>query len=226
MMKIIENIDYDKAGFPIIKVRGVNFWMHALPITKLQFEYFICEKPIPIFDEAFYKAITGNDMNPRITPRKADINNYWQLFLTGIKPSEAKLYADWCGEGYDFPTLEEWEQVFNVLKIAPLEDLFSEFKLDPPGKYIFENLDGIVPMLFDQDNKKMTCADQFLMRYGVIEWVYEQQRGSRHWRGMGFPNPNFIKTGKVFSSLSPHDPNDPEFRMRAYGFRLIKREKK
>ena len=101
----------DRTGFPLIAVPEVAAHVQLLPVTKAQFECFIVE-PNP-FGDAWYEEVL--QLNPRVTYRRYGADERARLFLTGILPEEALLFARWVGEGFDLPTVDEWRAIYAAL---------------------------------------------------------------------------------------------------------------
>ncbi len=53
----------DKSRFPLVKIEPISIYIHVLPITKVQFEQFICD-PNAIVDASFYEEKIVK-LNPR-----------------------------------------------------------------------------------------------------------------------------------------------------------------
>lgn len=213
---------YDKTGFPMIWVNEIGAYVHWLPVTKVQFEYFLCDTPGAQFDEQWYNVILG--LNGRVTPRRATRNDYWQLFLTGVLPSEAGRFAEWCGDDYRLPTLEEWNRMFRAGKALPsIDDLFLGEGLNERARTIVTKLDEITKGIYRSNMRQRSLADQMLMRLGVMEWVNYENRGQR-WGGMGQTDSNFQSMMRTPDAGTPEMPKEPEqHRLKYYGFRLLRR---
>jgi hypothetical protein len=213
----------DKSGFPMIWVEEIGF-VHWLPVTKVQMEYFLCEPPADKdYNESWYKELL--DLNGRISPWQAKQKDYWKLFLTGIKPEEAQYFAEWCGEDYRIPTLEEWNKIYRKFKEeGALADLASLFKLSGRAGAIVDKIDEIGKKRFSNAPGERKAADQMLLRYGVMEWVEVASRGN-NWGGMGITDQAFYSVIRNMDSGTPEIPrNVGERRIRVYGFRLICQE--
>jgi hypothetical protein len=216
-------IQLDKTGFPMLWVDEIEAYVNWLPVTKVQFEYFLCDSPGQPFDESWYEQIL--DLNPRVSPQKVTRRNYWQLLLSGILPDEAEKFAEWCGEGYRVPTLDEWNKIYKSLKgQKAYENLFSEAELKPRIRAVLERIDTIMKELLSRSNKTYTLVDQMLMRYGVMEWVETDNRRSG-WGGMGQTDAGLQSMIQTPESGSPEIPRQPtSSRLNYYGFRLIQKE--
>jgi len=214
--------ELDRAGFPMVWVDAINAYVHWIPVTKVQFEYFLCAVPDSHFDAGWYDEILY--LNPRVAPNEIRADNYWNAFLTGVMPSEVQRYARWCGDEYTVPTLNDWFAAYTALKALPPEPLSA---FDSMGEVrervrtVLTRLDSASRIALKEAGYERTLADQMLMRMGVMEWV--ECRG-RHfqWGGMGETFSSFY--GGLFTPDhgQPHVPNNPETeRLHAYGFRLI-----
>jgi hypothetical protein len=210
---------YDKTGFPMIYVDEVEGYVHWQPVTKVQFETFICDAPVSKFDEAWYDDILK--LNKRISSRQVNGSNFWQLFITGIKPEEVEDFAAWCGEDYQIPTSEEWKKIYNRFSKTPANpDILKDFKLGRRSQAILAKLEEINCTRIPSSERKM--SDQMVMRFGVMEWVrlidYRQD-----WGGMGQP------IGGLQPTIQPPEKgpellrNPSTSRYHYYGFRLIKK---
>src|SRR5438128_864257 len=109
----------DPTGFPMIWVKDLGAHLHFLPVTKYQFEHFLCERFSAAFDQGWYAQLLA--LNGRVSPRRIEAGNYWKAFLTGALPAEAATFAEWCGEAdaggkavYQVPTPEEWFKAYQA----------------------------------------------------------------------------------------------------------------
>jgi hypothetical protein len=217
------NFVSDKTGFPMIWAGEIGAYIHWLPVTKVQFEYFLCDAPGAQFDEQWYNSILG--LNERVTPKRAARSNYWQLFLTGILPSEAVRFAEWCGDEYRLPTPEEWKRAYQAFQsISAMDPLVSDPGLNERTRTIVIKLDEISKGIARSaiNARPRTLTDQMLMRFGVMEWVQYEQHGQR-WGGMGQTDSSFQSVMRK-PDADPETPREPEqHRLRQYGFRLLRR---
>jgi len=219
----------DRAGFPMIWIPVIKAHMHWLPVTKIQFEHFLCSTSDSRFDATWYDRILG--YNPRISPGSIRESNYWQTFITGVRPSEALKFADWCGDGYGLPTLKEWFASYETLKTLPAEpkavaEICADHGLSERATALLARIEAAGQAAFRHMEilPAPTLADQMFMRGGVMEWVEWQGQQTR-WGGMGRPNRRF--GGVLFNPDMgrPHEVNNPEGEpLPYYGFRLIQRD--
>lgn len=212
----------DRAGWPMLWVDAIQAYVHWLPITKLQAEYFLCSTGDSQFDERWYEDVLY--LNPRITGDQVHDDNYWKAFLTGILPHEARCIAQWCDPQCRIPTLEEWLNIYQALKRLPAQahalDMMGPLR--PRAQMLLERLDSVSREVAGSRSQR-TLADQMLMRMGVIEWVDCPARHQR-WAGLGQPIPRFV--GGFFNPDrgQPHEVLDPETERAFYfGLRLIRR---
>jgi hypothetical protein len=222
-------LDYDENnirlyGFPLIRIPKMNFLIQLLPVTKVQFEYFLCDQPDPYFNES-----TFNDLlsyNPRISPSQITLENYWNIFLTAIKPEEVKKFALWLGEGYQIPSKDQWYQIYDSLQSLPYdENLFAQIasssNMPERTKTILKKLEEVNRQTGTSQPKRL--VDQLFMRYGVMEWVMRPD-AQTEWGGMGYPSSKFQSVTYRPEQNQPEIPrNVSENRLKHYGFRLIKR---
>jgi formylglycine-generating enzyme required for sulfatase activity len=216
------NFVLDKAGFPMVWVPAIGAYLHWLPVTKVQFEHFLCDPFAAQFDEPWYNMLLG--MNERVSPLCANRRNYWQLFITGVTPTEAGQFATWCGHEYRLPTLDEWNRAYQTLKVAPcteIPDLGA--KSNERARLIVSEVDAITRDIYQARSRPRTLADQMLMRLGVMEWVRYDYRGLP-WGGMGQTDPAFQSMLRTPDTGMPEVPRAPkQQRLKYYGFRLLRR---
>lgn len=215
----------DPTGFPMLWVEAIRAYMHWTPVTKIQFEYFLCAVPDSHFDASWYDEVLT--LNPRVTPAAMRASNYWNALLSGIKPSEAQRFVRWYGEGYMLPTLDDWFAAYNMLKALPPEPatVIDEMgNLRDRARQLLTRMETASRAALAEVGYDRTLADQMLMRMGVLEWV-EYRHREHEWGGMGETYPRFH--GLLFrpDDGKPSTPNNPEAdRLKHYGFRLIWRE--
>lgn len=210
----------DKTGFPMVWVEAIDAYMHWLPVTKIQFERFICDRPSTRFDWSWYEEVTEN--NPRIPPQKITIDNYWQAFMTALQPSEVRIFSEFCGAEYEIPTIEQWDRAFSEARSTdPMEWLsFDELDLTHRARTVLERMRDLA----NTDLKgEPSQAKQMLMIWGVMEWV-SVNKGEVAWAGKGLPNKSFHS--RMGTPREPHvkEMLQPDARrMKDFGCRLIRR---
>lgn len=217
-------IDFDNAnpklcGIPLIKMGQLGLSVQFLPITKIQFEYFLCDQPDPDLNEAVYNEILSE--NARGSLHNITIENYRQLFLTGIKPKELEKYCLWMGENFATPTLQEWLSIYDVLQqateISVAKKIVEQKLSTVRSSIILENLDNINKKIVGSDGPRSIC-DQIFMRHGIQEWVKDEGSPSG-WNLMGGKTTITRYPAKVL--IFSLDMRDGEL-----GFRLIRHDKK
>lgn len=212
----------ERTHFPMIWVDAIDAYLQWLPVTKVQFEYFLCEVNDSQFDEGWYDEILS--LNSRISPGAIRPSNYWRALMTGILPSEAQRFARWCGPDYALPTLEEWMVAYRALQQKPLVDIqaiLSLTKLNPRARVLVQRLDSAPQQALTQLRYNRTPAEQMLLRLGVLEWV-ECRSQAKAWGGIGETNTSFHSALFSPEAGQPRLPRDPESeRLYYYGFRLL-----
>lgn len=214
----------DPTGFPMVRVDQLDIYIHWLPVTKVQFEYFLCEVGDNHFDANWYETILN--LNSRVSPAAVEHTNYWKALITGVLPSEAQRYARWCGPQYELPTAQRWLDVFRALTNLTPIDLNTVLRL--PGlneraKTLLERLDEAPRVMLDRLGYKRTRAEQLLLRLGTLEWV-RMPGEVRPWGLLGELNPAFHSL--IFSpdEGEPRVPRGSEApRVGHYGFRLLRK---
>ncbi len=218
----------DQTTFPMVWVADINAYIHWIPITKIQFEYFLCAEPDNSFDAKWYDEILA--INPRVTPKDINPNNYWKAFLTGIRPDEAQRFARWYRDDYyTVPTLDEWFTAYKALKRIPPQpsDIINKMgDLRDRTKKLLENIESASTIILKDAGYERTLADQMLMRMGVIEWVECRGNQRFQWGGMGQTIRSFYGGFSNPDDGQPRQPTNPKVdRLYPYGFRLIRRER-
>lgn len=216
----------DATGFPMVWVDSIDAYLHWIPVTKIQVEYFLCAAPDPYFDAKWYDEILY--LNPRVSPKNIRSHNYWNAFLSGIMPEEVQRFARWCGEGYSIPSLQEWFSAYEILKRLPAQPptvIDQMDRLTDRVRLLLTNLDSASRTALAEADYERTLADQMFLRMGVMEWVECRDHRSR-WGGMGETAPRFH--GSLFSPDygQASNPNNPDKdRLYYYGFRLLWRDR-
>jgi hypothetical protein len=194
-MKII----IDESGFPLIDIKGLGA-INAWPVTKFQIERFIADTNL--LGDNWYDSVIK--LNPRVSYKYFDIDNYEKLFVTGVKPQEALQYAHWLGPQYDLLTIEEWRKFYQALGVHSIPELSGSLSVS--ASHIWNKM----------AIHCNTLKDMTLVQGGLIEWV---KKGSK-FVGLGAPRPSFLHN--VFNPLI--DEWVPlKDRLFFMGFRLIRR---
>lgn len=215
-------IHWDRTGFPMLWCKDIGAYVHWLPVSKIQFEYFLCDAPDAHFDAEWYDHVLR--LNPRITPRDVSGTNYWRALITALLPAEAQRFAFWCGDGYRLPTESEWTAIYWSYRGEAAENLSSSgllAKLDGRARMLLERIDVSV----DEARRRMgygpDLASQMLLRFGAMEWVRAGSPPSA-WRTMGEPLPEFCGNLATLDRPAETFALDPEAsRLPAAGFRLL-----
>ena len=201
----------DRTGFPLIQIPKWKVWINFFPITKLQFEdYLAIERT---YGDNWYSELLK--LNPRISFRTFDENNYENLFLTGIRISEAIDFAEWLGEGYSIPQCEEWQQAYNwFASQATIRQPECWDDLCQPAKEMWQTLYSL--------KQSGTLAEQALLEDGILEWVSEKSGPHKFFGGMGRPRSEFFICLRT-PDEEPLPPVNSEARacLKAFGMRLL-----
>lgn len=222
-MSLRNQVVNDPTGFPMLWCEEVGAYVHWLPVTKIQFEYFLCAAPDAHFDAPWYDEILR--LNPRISPCELGARNYWRALMTGLRPSEAQRFASWCGDDYRLPTEAEWSSIFHAArKVPPKNEPFAGMCEGASDRVqeILWRFDEVAPQIAQQMRCAPSLGSQMLLQFGTLEWV---QTGSppSAWSVKGEPAPGFC--GDLSIPGLPAEPliADPEScRFAAAGFRLIR----
>ncbi|HEX2987775.1 MAG TPA: SUMF1/EgtB/PvdO family nonheme iron enzyme [Chloroflexota bacterium] len=195
----------DRTGFPLLRLPLTGIEMHALPITKVQFERFLADPNE--YGDSWYEAVLA--VNPRVAPYAFSAENRERLLLTGILPFEVEAFCAWLGEGFRVPTAEEWRAAYNELGSIPREAVAGLQDLPAIAAGILHRLAAQIPT---------GSAREFaLLAGGVVEWV---RRGDS-WLGLGAPRYQFHRNAwnPLFNEVRPIRAGD---RLPFFGFRLVR----
>lgn len=212
----------DRAGFPMLWCEEVGAYVHWLPVTKIQFEYFLCAAPDAYFDAAWYDQVLG--LNPRVSPWGVAADNYWGALLTGVRPSEAQRFASWCGDGYRLPTEDQWSDLFHALGNKPAVKEPASLLLESCSdrvRELLQRLDATARQVAERMRSGPSLASQMLLRFGVMEWVRVGSPPTT-WSTKGEPIPDFCGNLAVLERPAEPLATDPESsRFASAGFRLL-----
>lgn len=216
-------VHLDPTGFPMVWFDEIDAYVHWLPVTKIQFEHFLCAAPDAYFDGRWYEEILR--LNPRATPRALCAESYWRALLTGVLPSEAQRFASWCGEGYRMPTDGEWTRLYQTVHTVSSValPLIGDRNGDNRIQTLLERVDAALDAALRRLGKARGLADQMLLRHGAMEWV-RLDGPSWTWSVRGEPFPELcgsLVTADMPAQLLTADPEAVRFA--AAGFRLLYR---
>jgi len=171
----------DQVGFPLICLPQLQLDVQLLPVTKVQFERFLAQ--LNDFGDNWYESVLA--INPRTSWRRFTEHDRERLFITGILPNEARTYAQWLGEGFDLPTVQEWRVIYQAVQrdptfSVPLPELADQLIRD--GNKVAGQ---IVRRLLDQ----LKGPQLWLMDGGLVEWARDDSTGQ--FVGLGSPRHAF-----------------------------------
>jgi hypothetical protein len=212
----------DPTGFPLIWVSEIGLYVHSLPVTKMQFEHFLCDATDGHFDSRWYDEILR--LNPRVSARRIWSGNYWNAFLSGILPPEAERFAAWCGPGYRLLRTSEWHDLYRALEnqsTATLEESCLHANLAPHHRDLIAQVERAVEDACLQSGDQCRMAERTLMRLGLIEWTALEGPNPNLWAGLGEPHPSFCGNLFLPAQRDLIQPADAEtHRLASFGFRL------
>jgi hypothetical protein len=196
----------DRSGYPLVYVEPLRCHVHLFPVSKPQFELFLAEGGQPGWGDEEYAEMLK--LNSRISFRAADSADYVRLFLTGVKPDEAKAFGDWLGDEYDLPDERQWKTCYDWLGRQPMAD---------PPQGLAEDARVVWQSIATRCSPG-TLLELSLMTEGIREWV---RTGSEKYGGMGRPARRFATLNR--DPLALVRITDLSERQPAYGFRLLAR---
>jgi hypothetical protein len=212
----------DPTGFPMIWVPEIRLYVHGLPVTKMQFEHFLCDATDGHFDSRWYDEILR--LNPRVSARRIWSGNYWNAFLSGILPAEAERFAAWCGAGYRLLRTSEWQRLYQAQEkqnATSLEESGLLAGLALRHRELILRVECAVEDACAQSGDQCHLTERTLMRMGLIEWAALEGPNPNLWAGLGEPHPSFC--GNLFAPEKADliQPADAETRrLASFGFRL------
>ena len=204
--------EIDQTGYPLVYVPAIDGYWSLFPVTKPQFEYYLCQSNSDL-DDVWYQTLL--DLNPRASFQSNHWNRYERLLLTGLIPEEARAFARWQGSEYDIPSVKEWRAAYRWLA--------NQAVALPPSRFIHQlapSAQAIWWGLYWQ-LRPHSLLDLSLMVAGVLEWVTDKKEDRL--LGKPRPYPSFRQALTDPLNSDPVCPIDPSRRMAAYGMRLMKR---
>ncbi len=201
------NFILDPLGFPMVKLEKTGFYIHLLPVTRYQFERFICRSGIKGYGDSWYEIVES--LNHRISPVKIDHTNYEGAFISGITPMEAMDFICFLGKDFDLPTVEEWREAYHY---------FGK-EIGSGNEFPVSLSEGIAAKVMKSITKLPGgFFDKTLMNNCLVEWV----RMGKEYAGLGSPRPAFHEN--VYNPESDiWKPFNISNRMHFFGFRGIMR---
>ena len=204
---------FDHTGFPLLHLIDLGCYVHLLPVSKAQFGVYAEEHEYTrtVYDEA-------SRANPLDREGPASAVRLENHLMTGVIPSEAMHFAAWMGDAdvpdavFKLPILAEWREIYKALQYELCEPLAGRIYETCPSSAARD----ILQFVFES-RQPHTLLELSLMRAGIVEWVSQGE----HWKGLGCPDPAFFPN--TFDPLKDEfTPIDPNRRMKAFGFRLIR----
>jgi hypothetical protein len=197
-------ISIDKTGFPLLLHTDLPFEFSLWPVTKWQFEWFMSDANQ--FGDAWYEPLLN--LNPRVSPPGINERNYEGVFLTGILPSEAILFAKWLGDDFDLPTQAEWQKIYSSLRQQRVTWSLPPSLCKPAARL----------WSFLKIRKARQPLQFSLMEEGIVEWV----KCNGKCVGLGAPRKDFQP-----NAWDPAREAIPtigkEERIAFFGFRVVRR---
>jgi hypothetical protein len=199
---------FDPTGYPIVRIDPLQSYLHLFPVAKAQFERFIAGGTATSWGDEEYAELLN--LNPRVSYRVSGHVNYEQLFLTGIRPEESKVFGSWLGDEYSLLDHQQWLTCYEWLAGQPLTEVPQGISDDAFAIWQF------ITAL----RAPRTLLELSLMSEGVKEWVRIGGKTDRY-GGLGRPAPRFHTLNRDPRALV--NVTTLETRQNAYGFRLLRR---
>jgi hypothetical protein len=168
-------------GFPFIRMQtgGGAFDVLFIPVTKIQFERFICEQQGVMMTGERYKAMWVR--NGRVAVPDVGVENYPGCLLTNVSTEEARRFASWMRskdqatdtiDSWRLPSDREWRAVYEAATAArPLEIGDLAAKCDERDQRIAMLMRRLLEAvaLACEHNPSTSLADQMLLGRGCYE---------------------------------------------------------
>ena len=227
----------DHLGFALVFVEAIDAWLTMLPITKVQYEYYLCDRRADRrLNNQWYT--DRLQQNPRTSANKLASNNYFNAFMTSVTTEEADWYIQWmfecmCQEANTvvecrLPTDDEWKHTYRELRELPAQELTTFPSLNPRAFEIAQRLNILMRQpqaavanvhlrVEAAQPRTYSVADQMLLHRGVYEWVSHGMNGHG---GRGAP-PSIIGGGHMDPTAgTPLVVNETD-RHPYFGFRVL-----
>jgi hypothetical protein len=197
----------DRSGYPLIYVKPLQCYVHLFPIAKAQFERFLADETQSDWNDEEYAEMLR--LHPRVSFRASDQTNCIGLFLTAVKPEEAKAFGSWLGDEYELPDERQWLACYDWLGQQPVTAA--------PPQGLADDALAVWQAVTAQGSPR-TLLELSLMPEGIREWV---RMGSEKYGGLGCPVRRFPTLNRAPRKLV--NVSTTTARHEAYGFRLLAR---
>lgn len=196
----------ETTGFPYLVPRDIGLAVGALPVTKVEYEFFFGD-PAGTGGVAYSSALA---VNPRASWRGPTAGSWEGLFVTGVTADEAAGFAAWLGGGTRLPTASEWRAADRTLAAVPADvtRIIADPRLHPAAASVLTRSAG---------RGAVTWREAGLFAGGLLEWVSVSSGFGLY----GRPRPDLYR---LLLDPQVHDPPRPRTadRHRAFGFRLVR----
>jgi hypothetical protein len=165
----------DKFGWPLVSLPNTNSWVYFFPLTKIQFEYFLCSDGANRrYNKSWYEERL--QLAPRVTAAAVSAANFDSLFMADLAPEDVIAFADWLSKesrslGAEctarLMTATEWENFSAWADSQSSQDIEAEGweQLGLRAKDVFRSLQVV------KDHREQTLAAQMWMRGCLYEIV-------------------------------------------------------
>ena len=206
-------MDLDPTDFPLVRIPKLGLVVQLLPVTKVQFEYFLGEAPsVRQFDPSVYAEMTA--ANPRGSWRNA-IGRPESVFLTGVLPTEAEAFAHWLGEGFRLPRDDEWREIDRAMASPANTQLLDNVVAN---RHVHPGARALLASLGSTDHPP-SWRQIGLFENGFLEWVRTQD-GYRLLGRCRLHLYQLILNPQVHEAIRLQA--NPIPRHKAFGFRLVR----
>ncbi len=216
----------DPLWFPIIRFGERNRWMSFLPITRVQFEHFLCDPKTPVeYSGNWYEqnmpSLTAQG-RPRLGIHMYQETNYFDCFLRNLDPIDGvNNLTNWYDQcfpvhleiiGSRLPRDEEWVACYRSMATQPP---LAESQLKSLG--LSWRASAILRRLWSLSPKWNSLAEQMFLVKGVFEWSKtEDKLGYR-----GCLHPTLSKNVVDHIDPSAGAPRPGSGARDTHGFRLV-----
>lgn len=182
-----QKIVADRTGLPLIWIPSLNAFVNLFPVTKVSFEFFLCDRVVAqSFDASWYNKIL--QQNPREAVGEIRNENVEKAFITGVTPEEISKFCRWMGTNkYNcrIPTNEEWTEIYRYAAsnaVLSLSTVLDSIAASARIEELIRNLlsastqNPVPTSLFVGNPVRNTApvatlASQMFLQNGIGEWV-------------------------------------------------------